>query len=86
MDEEARELLGGATEAKTLSATEPLRVHVGAHDAVVWKLSRRHIEPLRAATPKPTPKAAKHDKAPKAKKETKAPAPEKSYKKNKKQS
>ena len=86
VDEEARELLGGATEAKTLSATEPLRVHVGAHDAVVWKLSRRHIEPLRAATPKPTPKAAKHDKAPKAKKETKAPAPEKSYKKNKKQS
>ena len=84
IDPEAVELLSGKTEAKTLSATEPMLLSVPAHGAVVWKISGEHIEPLRGAAQRPTPKASKQDKASKSKKEPKAPTPANTYKKNKK--
>lgn len=84
-DTEACELLSGITEAKTLSATEPMKISVLAHGAVVWKLSRNRIEPLRgAATRRSTPKVAKQVNASKSEKEPKKPAPDMTYKKNKK--
>lgn len=42
----ASELLSGAESLKCLSDTEPLRSHIPARGAVIWKINTRNISPL----------------------------------------
>lgn len=50
IDNEAVELITGAKAPKTLSATQPFEADVAAHGAVMWKLLRKRLKPIRRTT------------------------------------
>ena len=41
---DARELLTGKRETKTISSSEPFRAHIPAHGAAIWKLLRKNYQ------------------------------------------
>lgn len=59
VDAKAMELLSGHSESKTFTSTEPFVTTVPAHSAVVWKIVRDRIRPIRR---KVAPRVKKSDK------------------------
>lgn len=59
VDRKAVDLLTGKTEAKIFASTAPFTATVPAHGAVIWKLSRNRLEPLRPVKPATARRAPK---------------------------